>query len=500
MDEHAASNDETWRNDSPENKCHIVGLAEFDDSLTIHELRNVVIDRWMSNQFKLRSFTRRRHGRLVWETCNLTYGNTLPLPLEKETTFAATCHDPRKQTVDICDLIRTHDLGAASDPEIALHKFLSDLSVSPLKPNMPLWEMYLINIPKTLSGSSVRSTVVLRCHHALMDGVACAHFLGNVLFDRPAATAAAGLTVWKRCGFFLSAAFHTLATIGPEALVWLFLTPESPLLIQPAPPVGEQRIVLPRRPALHGRRIFAPPASLSLSSVRRLSRRLSEASGKRFTVHDVLSACFVQAATSLRSGGCVVGREGILSDRPDDKLYTLLPMNCRTELPRKMDNFTAPVLVKHVLGNDGGRWSWDHLLAIQRENFRIKERNENLRYFLFQRMTSKCLPTRLANWVVNHAVSKAVCSVSNIVGPAEEASLLGKPIRAIRFWAPSRARVTVGLAFMSYNGQLDILASVDESEVSAFTAKNNEDGGCLLTRSLISTLIVEKFHQLESFV
>jgi hypothetical protein len=77
-----------------------------------------------------------------------------------------------------------------------------------------------------------------------------------------------------------------------------------------------------------------------------------------------------------------------------------------------------------------------------------------------------CLPTALQHFALNLFTSKGSVVLTNIEGPASRRYLAGSRLTDLICWVPQAGKLGVGLAFISYAGQIQLALFVDTDLVS----------------------------------
>jgi hypothetical protein len=72
-----------------------------------------------------------------------------------------------------------------------------------------------------------------------------------------------------------------------------------------------------------------------------------------------------------------------------------------------------------------------------------------------------CLPTALQHFALNLFTSKGSVVLTNIEGPVSRRYLAGSRMTDLICWVPQAGKLGVGLAFISYAGQIQLALFVD---------------------------------------
>jgi hypothetical protein len=76
-----------------------------------------------------------------------------------------------------------------------------------------------------------------------------------------------------------------------------------------------------------------------------------------------------------------------------------------------------------------------------------------------------CLPTALQHFALNLFTAKGSVVLTNIEGPASRRYLAGSRLTDLICWVPQTGKLGVGLAFISYAGQIQLALFVDTALV-----------------------------------
>lgn len=306
----------------------------------------------------------------------------------------------------------------------------------PLDPARPLWRMYLVD---GLAGGGF--ALVGQVHHALVDGIAAVE-VALLLFDGieppsrsawraappPGATQAMAASARDRAGLAIGAARALARGVSPTSL----RTAATALtdVTSPAPITALDRSLTSERVVAFG--------SAALEGVKEAGRR------RGATVNDVLLA-----ATALALGRALARRD----ERPH-ALKVLIPVNVRTGDPDGLGNAVSFAAVELPLGETDPT----ALLRKVRDRTRAAKRDGATRPLELLARAGDLLPAAGRRAVTRTAARAASFNavVSNVPGPPQHLSLMGRTLRSVHPAVPLLDGHGLTICGLSYAGRLQI--------------------------------------------
>jgi WS/DGAT/MGAT family acyltransferase len=400
--------DVAWlRMDHPTNLMVVSGLLSFETRPDWSRLVETVERRLLVfDRFRQRVVERGRlRRRLFWE---------------KDPNFDLTTH------------LRRYALPSPGD-EACLREVVDRLVSTPLHPEMPLWQLHLIE------GYRGGDALLARIHHAIGDGMALMRVLlsltgeegaaGGVAQPAPGAGAQAGLGELAgavvrgagrlRPGRLLAAAGRGLAGAGAA----------GHLLLRPADPATALR------GELGVEKRVAWSEEVPLEKVKRIGRVTG------CTVNDVLLAAVSGALRRY-----LEGRDGRAAT-PD--VHAAVPVDLRRpDEPFSLGNRFGLVFVSLPVSLEE---PLERLFEVRRRMNRLKaspEAGVALKILAGVGLTSAEVQRRLVEWVG----AKTTAVITNVPGPRERVHLAGAAVRGMMFWVPMSGRVGLGVSIFSYAG------------------------------------------------
>ncbi len=311
-----------------------------------------------------------------------------------------------------------------------LQSQMTRLAHLPLAPQQPLWHMTVID---RVGGGHA---IVFRVHHCITDGLGLVHVLNHLTDDNgrhgkapspvghPHQALVAGNSVCSTLARglqWLKIAAHVtrLSLLWPDARTQL-----------KAPLTGDKQLV------------WLPP--LEMERVRAMAKRMG------VTLNDVWVAAVSGALRQYlgERGQSVDGRA----------LRAAVTFNLR----EKANAFQ--------LGNEFGLVAVDLPTNVDDPCLRLRQssaRMTAIKRSLQPRATmaflsiAGCLPLPLQHFALNLFTSKGSVVLTNIEGPASRRYLAGSKMTDLICWVPQAGKLGVGLAFISYAGQIQLALFVD---------------------------------------
>jgi len=311
-----------------------------------------------------------------------------------------------------------------------LQGHLTRLAHQPLEGGRPLWHMTVLD---RVNGGHA---IVFRVHHCITDGLGLVHVLNHLTDDnglhgrspspvghphRASVVHNAVCSAVARGISHLKIAFHVsrLSMLWPDAQTQL------------------------KKP-MHGKKqlVWLPP--LEMEKVRAMSKRMG------VTLNDAWVAAVSGALRAYleERGQKVDGRA----------LRAAVTFNLR----EKANAFQ--------LGNEFGLVAVDLPTNIDDATTRLLQSSERMtaikrshqpRATMAFLSIAGCLPTALQHFALNLFTSKGSVVLTNIEGPGSRRYLAGSRMTDLICWVPQAGKLGVGLAFISYAGQIQLALFVD---------------------------------------
>jgi WS/DGAT/MGAT family acyltransferase len=323
---------------------------------------------------------------------------------------------------------------AATESELA--DVVSDLLGAPLDMTRPPWQFHLVD------GPSGNSTVVVRMHHCIADGIALASVLLSLTDDTEQAVAnfadAAGSSTNNESGG--NAVLRRLGT-GLRVGIGVIAT-------------GARVLTLPRDPrtCLHAplgiRKGAAWTQPIELDRLKAIGRAYG------VTVNDVALAV---TAGALRS--YLLPRGQAARD-----LRIFFPVNVRP--PNK------PVAT--VLGNRFGLIFLSLPISVADPDRRVRLVHERTRRLkagqqaaaTFVLLRAIGLAPRWAQRISARLLgTKSSAVITNVQGSSRPLTLAGAPLDSVVFWVPQTGSVGLGVSILSYAGKVTVGVAADRNVI-----------------------------------
>ncbi|WP_343732831.1 wax ester/triacylglycerol synthase family O-acyltransferase [Duganella sp.] len=317
-----------------------------------------------------------------------------------------------------------HDVDRAE-----LQDHLTRLAHLPLERDRPMWHMTVLD---RVNGGHA---IVFRVHHCITDGLGLVHVLNHLTDDNglhgktpsPVGHPHRAIAQNKVCSAvvqglsWLKIGFH----VARLSILW----PDARTQFK-APMTGTKQLV------------WLPP--LEMDRVRAMSKRMG------VTLNDVWVAA---VSGALRQ---YLGERG---QRPDGRaLRAAVTFNLR----EKANAFQ--------LGNEFGLVAVDLPTNVDDPTLRLRQsssrmtaikRSHQPRATMAFLSIAGCLPTALQHFALNLFTSKGSVVLTNIEGPSSRRYLAGSRLTDLICWVPQAGKLGVGLAFISYAGQIQLALFVD---------------------------------------
>ncbi|MRV72022.1 wax ester/triacylglycerol synthase family O-acyltransferase [Duganella sp. FT92W] len=316
----------------------------------------------------------------------------------------------------------------------ALQGHLTRLAHLPLAGGRPLWHMTVLD---RVNGGHA---IVFRVHHCITDGLGLVHVLNHLTDDnglhcrtpspadhphRASVVQNAVCSALVRGISNLKIAFHVtrLSMLWPDA--------RTPLKNRM---YGEKQLV------------WLPP--LQMERVRAMSKRMG------VTLNDVWVAAVSGALRTYleQRGQHVDGRA----------LRAAVTFNLREKANAFQLGNEFGLVAVDLPTNVG-----DAVTRLQQSSARMTaiKRSHQPRATMAFLSIAGCLPTALQHFALNLFTSKGSVVLTNIEGPGGRRYLAGSRMTDLICWVPQAGKLGVGLAFISYAGQIQLALFVDKEQV-----------------------------------
>ncbi|MES2263381.1 MAG: SDR family oxidoreductase [Pseudomonadota bacterium] len=333
--------------------------------------------------------------------------------------------------------IREHILLEQAEHEVSLRQLQerqTAIAHLPLEQDRPLWHMTVID---RVGGGHA---IVFRVHHCITDGLGLVHVLNHLTDDNgchghapsavghPHRAAATRHSVCSKLAGGLSW-LKIAAHVTRLSLLW----PDAHTRLK-TPLSGDKRLV------------WMPP--LELERVRAMAKRMG------VTLNDVWVAAVSGALRRyLDENGKQAGAR---------TLRAAVTFNLR-EKANAFQLGNEFGLVAVALPTDVDDPCRRLLLASSRMTA-IKRSHQPRATMAFLSIAGS-LPTALQHFALNLFTSKGSVVLTNIEGPGSRRYLAGSRMTDLICWVPQAGRLGVGLAFISYAGQIQLALFVDTGQV-----------------------------------
>lgn len=336
-----------------------------------------------------------------------------------------------------------------------LQRLVSELMSQPLSFDRPPWTFHLVH--NTGEDAAEESTVVVRLHHVIGDGLAMMHVLIHAVdeyFEPESPTAAPPrrppAPLPTRVG-------KTLKGAGAEA-VELLTRPSHLLGRLGAVGSGSKALahLLAMRPdswtvfkgATTADKRAAWTEPIDLDRVKAVARALDA------KVNDVLMSA---ASGALRR---------YLSERGEPvegvTIRAATPFNVRPlDRAYELGNSFGLVFVDLPIGEPTAR---ARLAAMKRSMDRVKGTAEPAVVFGILQTIGRA-PMWTHRFVVDLFSEKATAVMSNVPGPQEPLHIMGAPIETLMYWVPQAGDIGLGISILSLDGTVRVGVAVDAATV-----------------------------------
>lgn len=438
-----ASVDAAWLHmDEPTNPMVITVALCFDTPIDFKLLRAMVAERLLPFERFTRRIADGRGGAPIWED---------------DPHFAIEAH-----------MHRIGLPGKGSDDD--LRELLADLVSTPLDPNRPLWQMYLVE------RYGKGCVLVVRVHHCMADGVSLVQIF-NALMDQPIVDAPPPPPPNGALHGIVDNAFEAIgaAVRTTEHLVhegWELVShPERVLGVigSGAAVLGKLALMGPDTPSIFRGKLgtskrAAWSVSVPLDDVKVVGKALGG------TVNDVI---LVAVAGALRR--YMERRDAHVSERG---LRAMVPVNLLP--PGTKSNGGNHFGLVYVTLPVGLADPVERMERVRAEMAAIKASPEAyIAYGLVGMLGA--VPAEVERAAIGALCSMASMVITNVPGSRVADTIAGKTVRRAMFWVPEAGDLGLGVSILSYAGtvQMGVLADAGlvpdpEAIADAFGAEFTE--------------------------
>lgn len=427
--------DHAWlRMDEPANLMMINGVLFFDRPLVLDEVKRVLGERLLEiPRFQQRVVATTRGQRFSWE------------------------QDP---TFDLDSHVVEETLASPGD-DGALQNLVSHWMSTPLDRERPLWMCHLLQNYK--GGCAL----LWRIHHCMGDGLALMLVLLSVTETEPPDPETAKEAVNPLRALFSAnppgreEARRYLEQVMPAA-VGLLTGPAEKLAAASKwiksgvfmPTFGRMAVRLPDpRTVFKGRLGIAKRATwtepISLDDVQRVRQAIGG------TLNDVL--------TNAVAGGLrrYLVRRGEV--KHELSFRAIVPVSLRPlEQMARLGNQFGLVFLSLPIGIEDPR---ERLAELQRRMGRLKRSFEPV--VVLQVLGALgASPNAIQKLVVKIFGTKGTAVLTNVPGPERTLYFTGEPLKSFVIWVPQSARLGMGIAIVSYAGQVRVGIATDQGLVA----------------------------------
>ena len=321
-----------------------------------------------------------------------------------------------------------HDVSRAE-----LQDQLTRLAHVPLERDRPMWHMTVLD---RVNGGHA---IVFRVHHCITDGLGLVHVLNHLTDDN-------GLhsRMPSPVGHPHRAVAHNpVCSAVVRGVRWLKIAAHVTRLSMLWPDAHSQF-----KTTMTGNKqlVWLPP--LEMERVRAMSKRMG------VTLNDVWVAA---VSGALRQYLTEKGQ------RPDGRaVRAAVTFNLREKGNAfQLGNEFGLVAVDLPTNMDDPRQRLRHAS----ERMTAIKRSQQPRATMAFLSIAGCLPASLQNFALNLFTSKGSAVLTNIEGPASRRYLAGSRLTDLICWVPQAGKLGVGLAFISYAGQIQLALFVDTDQV-----------------------------------
>ena len=305
--------------------------------------------------------------------------------------------------------------------DAALAELLSDLMSTPLDHARPLWQLYVVELPKG-------TALITRIHHSMGDGVALVRMLLAI----------------------------TGIDVNPEEVGVLASTPVTGA-VDLAKRTAEQALAL-------GKLLLLPGDTPTPLKGRQSSRKRA-AWSRAYSLEAIKKAAHALDAKTndLLMASVTAGLRSYLEHREAMhdglEVHAVVPVFFRGAAG--LGNHFGLVFLALPLGTSEPH---DRVRALKRRMDHIKATPEAQVTFAILAATGVASP-EIESIVVDIFSRKGSVMVTNIPGPPVPLTMAGRPLERMLVWAPTSGHVGVGVSLLSYAGSVRMTVAADAALV-----------------------------------
>ena len=335
--------------------------------------------------------------------------------------------------------------------EAALQRRIAQLSMQPLAPDRPLWQMHLV---EDYNGGSA---LVTRIHHCIADGIA---LMGVTLSlvdggkpppaakrrTRPAdedwldhlvrpltgfsvqALEAAGRSTVQALGLFKDPHQGVAGSLDAARMAYQVVNDAAALLFMP----DDTPTRLKGKPSGAKRVAWCPP--LPLDEVRAVGKALN------CSINDVLLSCV--------AGALAAYLESVGEPTAGVEIRAMVPVNLRPLEDQALGNRFGLVPLVLPLGIPN---PIERVYEVRRRMQALKGSTQPM--LAFAVLTVAGLLVKQAQDVIMDMFRrKTTAIVTNVPGPRGKLQFLGATLEQVMFWVPQSGDIGLGISVLSYGG------------------------------------------------
>ena len=326
----------------------------------------------------------------------------------------------------------------------ALQDLVGDLLGRPLDLEAPPWELHVVEGADEAAGR--RGAVVARFHHCLADGKALAEVLLHLTDDAEPGDGPGNGDPGRPSSVDPRDAAHRSGDGAPSR--WALVRQAPSLALEVVRTVAEVVSYLGEpRTALRGRLGTAKAAAWTEPHDLQDVKRVADSLGA--SVNDVLLAAL--------AGGLRRHSERRGSSPRDVRVVVPVDLRAGEPVGRELGNRFGLVLVRLPVG-EPGRFS--RLRAVVAATEAAKRSPQAVSTHLLVRLVG-ALQRPVSDVAAALIGGAASAVVTNVPGPRQPLSLLGRQLRSVVFWVPQVGRIGVGVSIFSYAGTVTIGVAAD---------------------------------------
>ena len=342
----------------------------------------------------------------------------------------------------------------APGDKATLERLVSDLMITPLDRNKPLWDTYLVD------GYGGGMAMISRMHHCIADGIALSRVLLSLTDAQPDAGIAPPQESEGGRGMLGSIAAPVrmgarLAEAGVHDGIEILAHPTSELTALTPRGSAEARALAKllltgsdANTVFRGKLGVARKVTWSEPMPLDEIKAIGHATGT--TVNDVLVAAMTGALHRYLSG-----RDSLV-----DEIRTMVPFNLRPldkPLPRQLGNHFGLVYLTLPVGIvDPAR----RLAEVHRRMDSIKHTPEGvLSYGILEAIG--LTPPQIEQRLLDVFAQKTTAVMTNVPGPREPLYFAGTKLTGVVGWVPAAGTIGMGMSIFSYNGGVTVGFQVD---------------------------------------